>query len=140
MPSQGATSFSEAFCHLHQGACQCWRPGDFRRRHRETLVLLLGVPEILLLRLLTSRRCLNGREVEKMRGVWKVGSKGCCSGQRSLGGLGEEPEAASQPCGRFGKQELEVNMETAWGYFMFVWGGALEVRNKADCCDGLWGC
>lgn len=31
-------------------------------------------------------------------------------------------EAASQQCGRFGKQELEVNMGTAWGYFVFVCG------------------
>lgn len=86
------------------------------------LVLLLGVPGCLLLRPPTSRKGLNGRKVEKMRGVWKVGSKGRCSGQRSLGGLGEELNAASQQRGRFGKQELEVNMGTAWGYFVFVCG------------------
>ena len=65
---------------------------------------------------------MKGRKVEKMRGVWKVGSKGHCSGQRSLGGLGEELEAVSQQRGRFGKQELEVNMGTAWGCFVFVCG------------------
>lgn len=122
MPSQGATSFSETPCHLCQGACQCWRPGEFRRRQLELLVLLLGLLASLLLRLLTSRRGLYGTKVEKMRGVWKVGSKGHCPGQRSLGELGEELEAESQQCGRCGKQELEVNMGIAWGCFVFVCG------------------
>lgn len=76
----------------------------------------------LLLRLLMSRRGLYGTEVEKMRGVWKVGSKGHCPGQRSLGELGEELEAESQQCGRCGKQELEVNVGIAWGCFVFVCG------------------
>ena len=52
MPSQGVTSFSEAFSHLREGACQCWRPGDFRRQQLEMLVLLLRVLGSLLLRLL----------------------------------------------------------------------------------------
>lgn len=81
----------------------------------------------------------NGRGVEKMRGVWKLGSKGRCSGQRSLGGLGEELEAVSRQCGRFGKSR---NSRLIWEQR----GGVLclcvawEVRNKADCCGGLWGC
>lgn len=52
--------------------------------------------------------------------MWKIGSRG--SGQRSLGGLAEKLAAASQQCGRFGKQELEVKMGTAWGYFVFMCG------------------
>jgi len=92
-----------------------------QRRQLETLVHLLGVPGSLLLRVLMSRRDWNGKEVENMRGLWKIGTKGRCSGQRSLGVLGEELEAASQQCVRFGKQELEVNMGTAWVYSVFVW-------------------
>lgn len=66
MPSQGAASFSEAFCHLPWGAHQCWRPVHFRRWQLENLVLLLRVLGSLLLRLLTSRMGLDGRNVEKM--------------------------------------------------------------------------
>lgn len=86
------------------------------------MVLLLRVLGTLLLRIFRSQRGLNGKEVEKMRGVWKAGSKGGCRGQRSLGGSGGEPEAASQQCGRFGKQELEVNLGTASGYFVYEEG------------------
>lgn len=62
---------------------------------------------------------MNGKEVEKIRGVWKAGGKGGCRGQRSLGASGGEPGAASQQCGSFGKQELEVSLGTAWGYFVY---------------------
>lgn len=79
IPSQGETSLSEVLCHLPQGV-SALRNGNCRRRQLDLLVLLLGVPGTGILRLLMSRRCLSGRNAEKIREVWKVGSKGCCSG------------------------------------------------------------
>lgn len=102
--AQAAGPFAGSWSGLHSTDCQmgfaalCWeqysksfsaicvrerqlqRPGHCRRRQLDLLVLPLGVPGTVLLRLLTSRRCLSGRNAEKIREVWKVGSKGHCRG------------------------------------------------------------
>lgn len=49
------------------------------------------------------------------------------------GRIRKRAEAASQQCGRFGKQELEVNMGTAWGYFGLCVGRDLGSKEQ----DGL---
>lgn len=57
----------------HSAICvrerQPWRPGHCRRRQLDMLILLLGLPGIVVLRLLMSRRCLSGRNAEKIRKV-----------------------------------------------------------------------